>query len=89
MPDWVLHLLELAVWGIALAALAALAAYVVGKVRAEKEKEEPTAGELLAKFREMHSQGVLSDAEYRTIKTSLYTHLREELKDTGETGCDD
>ena len=89
MPDWVQHLLELAVWGIALAALAALAAYVVGKLRAEKEKEEPTAGELLAKFRELHSQGVLSDAEYRTIKTSLSTRFQDEVKDTGETGCDD
>lgn len=89
MEDWVQHLLELAVWGIALGALAALAVYVVGKLRAEKEKEEPTAGELLSKFRELHSQGVLSDAEYRTIKTSLLPHLQEELKDTGQTGCDD
>jgi len=89
MPDWVQHLLELAVWGIALAALAALAVFVVGKLRDEKEKEDPTAGELLSKFREMHSRGVLSDAEYRTIKTSLATRPQEELKDNGQRGCDD
>jgi hypothetical protein len=89
MPDSVQLLLELSVCVLALGALAALAVYKVNRARAEKEKEEPAAGELLAKFREMHSQGVLSDAEYRTIKTSLSTRLQQELKDTGQTGCDD
>jgi len=86
--DWVQHLVELAIWGGVLAAFAAVAVYFVRKVRSDKEGGEPSASELMSKFRELHSRGVVSDAEFRTIKTSLATRLREELKDTAETGCD-
>ena len=87
--DWVYDTVELAVWGCVLAALAALTAYFVRRGLAASRKAEPTASELLSKFREMHSRGVLSDAEFRRVKTSLSTRLQDELKDTGETGCDD
>ena len=33
----------------------------------------------LTKFREMEQQGVLSDAEFRTIKTVLGSHVSDEL----------
>ena len=88
MADWVQHLAELAIWGAVLAACAAVAVYVIRKVRSDKEEEDLSASELMSKFRELHSRGVLSDAEFRTIKTSLVTRLREEIKDTAETGCD-
>lgn len=77
---------ELVIWGTLGAMLIAVAFYVIGKIRPKSVQQEPTASELMSKFRELHSKGVLSDAEFRTIKTTLTVHLREELKDTGETG---
>ena len=79
----------LAEWVLLVAGLAtvvAIAVYVIGRIRAEPAQHEPTASELISKFRELHSRGELSDAEFRTIKTTLAVHLDEELKDTGEKG---
>jgi hypothetical protein len=64
----------------------AIGTYLVGKLRSKALQQEPTVGELLIKFRELHSQGVLSDAEFRTIKTTLTAQLQGELKDNGEKG---
>jgi len=58
--------------------------YLVGKLRGGADDDQPVSGELLSKFREMHARGVLSDAEYRTIKTKLLAQLGEELKETDE-----
>jgi len=66
--------------------LAAVGAYVIGKVRAASLQQERPASELLSKFRELHRRGDLSDEEFRTIKTALAPRLREELSDNGETG---
>ncbi len=76
----------LIVWIAALAVMLCIAAYVVQKVRAQAVQKEPTAGEMLSNFRELHSQGVLDDAEYRTIKTALTARLSEELKDNDQKG---
>jgi len=76
----------LVLWAAILAALVAVAIYVIKKVRAKAIQKEPTASELLSKFRELHSRGELSDAEFRTIKTTLASQLHEELKDNGQTG---
>jgi hypothetical protein len=76
-------------WVAALVALVAVAIFVFRRVLVAQEKAEPSASELLSKFREMHARGVLSDAEFRTIKTSLSARLADELKDNGEKGCDD
>ncbi len=77
---------ELILWIAGLAMLAAVAVYVIGKVRDTPAQHELTASELMSKFRESHSRGELSDEEFRTIKTALETRLQEELKDDGETG---
>ncbi len=77
---------ELVIWIAGLAILLAVAIYVIGKVRAAPAQHEPTASELMSKFRESHSRGELSDEEFRTIKTTLERQLREELKGDGETG---
>jgi len=76
---------ELVLWGAVGAGLIAAAAYVLGKIRPNSAQQELTASELMSKFRDLHSKGVLSDAEFRTIKTNLAARLQEELKDTGET----
>ncbi len=77
---------RLVVWGAVLAAIVAVAVYVLGKIRAESAQKEHTASELMSKCREMHSRGGLSDEEYRTIKTRLAARLQEELNENGETG---
>ncbi len=77
---------ELVLWIAGLAALLAVAIYVIDKVRAAPAQQEPTASELMSKFRELHSKGELSDEEFRTIKTTLGTQLREGLNDDGQTG---
>jgi hypothetical protein len=69
-----------------LAMMIAVAIYVISKIRTKTLQREPHASELLSKFREMHSRGVLTDAEFRTIKTALTELLKQELKDNSETG---
>jgi hypothetical protein len=76
----------LVLWVAALAILVAVGIYVAGKFRAKAVQKEPSASELLTKFREMHSRGVLNDEEFRTIKTTLTERLQTELRDEGETG---
>ena len=69
-----------------LAIMIAIAGYVISKIRAKTLQREPRASELLSKFREMHSRGVLTDAEFRTIKTALAEQLQKELNDISERG---
>lgn len=72
-----------------LAILIAVAGYVIGKIRPKPLQKEQNANEWLAKCRELHSQGELSDEEFRTIKTTLLPRLQDELNDNGETGYDE
>jgi uncharacterized membrane protein len=83
---WEAGLDELVIWAALLGIAVAVAYYVIGKVRTPPAQREPTASELMSKFRESHSQGGLSDEEFRTIKTTLAGRMQEELKDNGETG---
>jgi hypothetical protein len=85
---WVVRdqLVDLAIGMVGLIVLVAIAAYVIGKVRKRARQEQPTVLELLSKFRDVHSQGGLSDAEYRTIKTRLANRALGELKDKDQTG---
>jgi len=69
-----------------LAVFIVTAIYVLGLIRDKAAQQEPTASELLSKFRESHSRGGLSDEEFRTIKTTLAARIQAELKDNGETG---
>ena len=85
IPNWAdFRNLVLAV--AALAILVSIGVYVTGRIRAKAVQKEPSASELLTKFREMHSRGVLSDEEFRTIKTTLTERLQTELRDKDETG---
>jgi hypothetical protein len=77
---------ELVVSLAILASMIAIAAYIISKIRTKAIQREPHASELLSKFREMHSRGVLTDLEFRTIKTALTEQLKNELKDNGDTG---
>ncbi|HID74872.1 MAG TPA: hypothetical protein EYP56_02630 [Planctomycetaceae bacterium] len=77
---------RLILWTAAAGTLAAIAVYVLRKIRNEPAQQEPPASELLSKFREQHAKGEITDAEFRTIKTALADRLREELSDSGQTG---
>ncbi len=79
-PEW------LVLWIAVLAILVTVAYYVVGKIRPKPVQKERKASQWLSKFRELHSQGELSDEEFRTIKTTLAAQLQDELKDNGEKG---
>jgi uncharacterized membrane protein len=73
-PEWVV------LWITGLAILVVVIWYVIDKIRPKPAKKEPLASQWLSKYREMHSQGVLSDEEFRTIKTTLNKQLQDELK---------
>jgi uncharacterized membrane protein len=73
-------------WFAVLAAVLAVGYYFIKKIRPEPEKKEPQASQWLSKYREMHSEGELSDEEFRTIKTKLAEQLQDELNDNGESG---
>ncbi len=80
---------QLVIWVAALAIGLAVVSYVIDKVRTPPAQQEPTASELMSKFRDLHSRGELSDEEFRTIKTTLAAQLQDELKGNGETGYDE
>jgi uncharacterized membrane protein len=73
-------------WFAVVFVLLAIGYYVVTKIRPEPEKKEPQASQWLSKYREMHSQGELSDEEFREIKTKLAEQLQDELNDNSESG---
>jgi len=77
---------EFAIWLAVFAVGVPVLVYILKKIRTEPAQQELSASELMAKFREQHSKGHLSDTEFRTIKTTLAARLQEELKDNGETG---
>ena len=80
--------LELLMLLAALAVFVMVAAAVIRKIRPKPVQKEPAASEMLSKYREMHSRGELSDAEFRTIKTTLAERFQNELRDDGQKGCD-
>jgi uncharacterized membrane protein len=82
---WRLELPWLIVSLAVLAMLVAVAWYVVGKIRPKSENKEQTDGEWLLKYRDSHSRGELTDAEYRTIKTTLNERHQDELKDSSKS----
>ncbi len=63
-----------------------IAAYVVTTIRRKINDDGASASDMLDNFREMHERGVLSDREFRNIKTRLATRIRAELSNSKETG---
>ena len=83
---WEAEPVRLVLWIAVLAVLVTVAYYVIAKIRPKPAQKERNAGKWLSKFSELHSQGGLSDEEFRTIKTTLAAQLQDELKDNGEKG---
>ena len=70
----------------ALVVVLAVLAYVVGRLREVYLEKGATANELLTDFRELHSQGELSDDEFRTIKGMLAERAQREWKENAQGG---
>lgn len=77
---------QLVLGAASFAILVAIGIYVVGRVKSSFREDGVTTNELMTNFRELHSQGELSDGEYRTIKAMLSARLQDELKDSGKEG---
>ena len=75
---------ELLFWTAVLVMLVTAAVFIAAKIRLKTLQQEPTASELLSKLGELHSRGELSDAEFRTIKTTLAAHLQRQAEDGGK-----
>jgi uncharacterized membrane protein len=82
---WAMKPESLIIWLAVLAAMIAVGIYFIKKIRTKTLQHEPVASELLSKFRDLHSQGELTDEEFRTIKTTLTAQLQNELKGNGKT----
>ena len=71
------------IWVAVAVILSVVAWYIVARFRDRTEREDTTS-QHLTKFREMEREGVLSDDEFRTIKTALGQKLRDEIKSDEE-----
>ena len=70
----------------AIGMLIAVGTYIVARYRDTSKEDRPGSSELLTKFRELHSEGELSEQEFRTIKSTLSASMKAELKDADDTG---
>ncbi len=77
---------QLVLWIALGAVLLTAAVFIVKRFRDRSDDDQPKASDLLTNFRDLHSQGGLSDEEYRTIKAQLTAQLQNEIKDTERTG---
>jgi uncharacterized membrane protein len=76
----------LVVWSTALLGLIVVAMLVLGKLRGNAQQTENSAGQLLSNLQELHEEGDISDAEYRTIKAVLGAKLQQRVKDDQDKG---
>jgi uncharacterized membrane protein len=77
---------RLVLWLTIVAIMFVLGIYAVSKVRESSGEKGSGPNEMLSNFRELHSQGELSDDEYRTIKTMLAARVRQEINRKGSEG---
>ena len=70
----------------AFAILLVIGGYIVGRYRQNMRNPTHNANELLSNFRDLNSQGQLSDEEFRNIKSMLADKATQELRDTSDSG---
>lgn len=66
--------------------LTALGVALARRYRDRAAKDISESSMMMSKFRELHSEGGLSDEEFRTIKTKLAGELKAELKSNNNNG---
>lgn len=64
-------------WVAGLAMVTAVCWYLIGKLRGSYRESDLEPSNLMSNFRDLHSQGELTDEEYRNIKAKLATQLQE------------
>jgi uncharacterized membrane protein len=79
-PEWLIF------WLVVLAILVAIASYIATKIRPKPIQPDLTASQWMTKYEDLHAKGVLSDEEFRTIKTTLSKQLQEESNLSGNKG---
>ncbi|MCS7304657.1 MAG: hypothetical protein NZ602_06055 [Thermoguttaceae bacterium] len=70
---------ELWLWIVALAVGVGLGGCALAKLRRLVASGRPTSHQWLSQFREMHSQGLLSDQEFQSIKSTLIPQIQQEI----------
>lgn len=85
MSDTLEKLTEASVLFAAIFVMTAIGIAVVRRYRGRSAEDRVPSSEMLSKFRELHSEGGLSDEEFRTIKTKLASELKAELSDNCST----
>ena len=73
------------IWTTAAAVMCVVAYYVLQKFRDSTAQDTPNASDHISNFRELHSQGGLSETEYRTIKSVLGEQLKDQVNDSEKT----
>ena len=82
LSHWLSLMAALAILGV----LVAVGWYVIPKLRDDALQNDRREEDWLANFRELRERGELSEAEFRTIRTTLAGQYRTRLKDSEETG---
>jgi hypothetical protein len=72
--------MRLTLWIAGVGIVTAVCVYVVGKLRGSYRESDLEPSKLITNFRELHSQGELSDEEYRNIKAKLAAQMQEWLE---------
>ena len=72
---------QLAIWLAVLFGLIAVAVILLAKLRGNAQQSEDSTGQLLSNLQDLHQEGDISDAEYRTIKSVLGAKLQQRVKD--------
>jgi hypothetical protein len=67
-------------WLALAAALVTISVFAIGKIRQGFRESGADASNLITNFRDLHSQGELSDEEYRTIRARLAERLQRQLE---------
>jgi uncharacterized membrane protein len=79
-------LVQVMLWMTVLIGLVIIGVLVVQRFRGGAADKGTSANELITNFQEMRSRGVISDADYRKIKSVLGAELQSELKDDKDKG---
>ena len=69
---------ELWIWIVVLVLVVGIGAYGLEKLRRLSRSGRPGTQDWLSQFRQMHSEGLLSDQEFRTIKNTLIPQVLQE-----------
>ena len=77
---------KVVLWVAVLLTILAVAYYLLRRYRDRIGGDRQSASDWLTNFREMHHEGDIDEAEFRTIKTVLGQKLQEEIRDTEDEG---